>query len=402
MKKLFTMVAVGVVTFTINTASAGNLHATKVASTKKVVIPAINNTSTLRSSGCDTLLNISNSDNSVSVYSWQSPAVGYVAGSGALSDGTNFYTIQALAEEFSAPGLYNPYVTSAIVPFGYAVINPSDSALTVTAYVYNTAGTGGAPGAALDSASVTLRSIAYAITDTGLSVFSFTHQPTIAGGAYFIVINLPQMTGDTLAAYTSGGATGAGLGWLDLAGQWVPYRQLLASDTLIDDYIIATVCGTACPTITVGVTQNDRSATASASGGVGTYTYSWSDGQTGATASSLTSNTYTVTATDANGCTGTGTVTINTTGINSIGGLSNFSVFPNPSNGVFTTTLNLESASDVTISVVDMTGSKVYETTDNAVKTLSKQMDLSSIAPGIYIMNVKTANGSVNQRLVIK
>jgi hypothetical protein len=83
-------------------------------------------------------------------------------------------------------------------------------------------------------------------------------------------------------------------------------------------------------------------------------------------------------------------------------GISNFNVFPNPSNGIFNATIKLETASDVTTTVIDMIGNKVYESTDNSVTELNKQINLSSIAAGMYIVNVKTATGSVNQRIVIR
>ncbi len=97
------------------------------------------------------------------------------------------------------------------------------------------------------------------------------------------------------------------------------------------------------------------------------------------------------------------TVTPGNVGIEAIeAGVANFSVYPNPSNGVFTASLRLESASDVTISVLDMTGKKIFESTDRSVQELNKSVDLSAIAAGVYVVNVKTDNGSVNQRIVIK
>jgi hypothetical protein len=163
-----------------------------------------------------------------------------------------------------------------------------------------------------------------------------------------------------------------------------------------------------CPAITVTATEigNTKSADASASGGVAPYTFAWSGGtasSTTDTATGLTNgSTYTVTATDHNGCTGTATVSIST-GIESIdAGVTNFSVFPNPSNGLFTANVSLVAASDVTITVTDMTGSKIFESTDKAVKEINKQINLSSIATGIYFVSVKTAQGTANQRIVIK
>jgi hypothetical protein len=95
------------------------------------------------------------------------------------------------------------------------------------------------------------------------------------------------------------------------------------------------------------------------------------------------------------------TTPTDTNGIASIdAGVSNFSVYPNPSNGIFTASVHMQSTSDITTSVMDVTGTKVYESTDKNVLNLNKAIDLSSIAAGVYIVNVKTNSGSVNQRIV--
>jgi len=216
---------------------------------------------------------------------------------------------------------------------------------------------------------------------------------------------LPQIAGDSIAVATTSGATGLGQGWLEISGfGWASYPNTISGDSLVDDYIAIGVCGTACPTITTTATEIGHTKTASvtATGGVAPYTYAWSNSQTTDTATGLTNGqSYTVTATDANGCSGTATVSIST-GIESIGDISNFNIYPNPSNGLFTASIHLAAASDVAISIVDVTGAKVYETTENAVKDLDKQINLDGIAAGIYFVNVKTAQGTANQRIVIK
>jgi hypothetical protein len=281
---------------------------------------------------CDTLFNISAAaESSVGVYNWSSPAVGYVAGSGALTQSSTFFPILGIGEYFT-PGLVSAHVTGAVVAFGVVTINAGDSAKAVTAYVYDATGTGGTPGNAIDSASTTLRAIATNVTDTLLTFFTFTHAATIPAGGFFIVVPMPQTAGDSLAVANSGGATGLGQGWLNLTSAgWLNYPSILAGDSAIDDFIIADICGAACPTITVTATQigTTGSAHATSTGGVGPYTYSWSTGATTDTVTGLSTHTYTVTASDANGCTGTGSVSV-VTGIVSIGDITDFIIYPNP------------------------------------------------------------------------
>jgi len=418
MKKLFTMIAVCAVTFTTYTASAGTpVQAVKGANVQTNAKSTNYVTLNLRAATCDTLLNEGSLD-TPNVYLSGSPNEGFFSGNGALDAGGTFYPQIGVGERYTTT-VSTPHVTTALVIYGYIVINAAhaDSAQKITAYVYDTTGTSPVfneyePGAALDSASVTLGSISNDITNGQATVFNFTHQPQLASGAFFITTSLPLTTGDTLAVATNQGTTGDGNAWLEFSAGaagtgWASFDSLTGG-TAIGSYIIVSVCSAAtssCPTITTTASEigSSTSAYATASGGVGPYTYSWSSSATTDTATGLVNgNTYTVTATDHNGCTGTATVSI-ATGIASIdAGVANFSVYPNPSNGVFTANVSLVVASDVTISVTDMTGSKIYESSDKAVKDLNKQINLSTIATGIYFVSVKTAQGTANQRIVIK
>jgi hypothetical protein len=415
MKKLFTMIAVCASTLTVSARTP--LHAHTSPTSQKGSMSAIGSSvSNLRSISCDTLSNLSNLD-TATYFAWQSPSVGYASGNGALDESGTFYPIIGVAEKFDAPAGTGRYVSQALVFFTPPVINltHADSTLTVTAYVYDTTGSSlafnqYAPGNVLDSASVTLATIA-ADSLTG-TTFTFTNHATLTSGAFFITVSFPQTTGDTVIVYTNDGNTGHGNGQLALtaSGQtlWASYDSIIGGPLSL--YIFPSVCGTAapsCPTITVTATEiaNTNSADASASGGVAPYTYSWSGGSPSVTTDSVSGltngNTYTVTASDHNSCTGTATVSIST-GIASVGNITGFNIFPNPSTGSFTASVHLASASDVFLSITDLTGSKIYESTDANTKDINKNINLGTIAAGIYIASIKTAEGTANQRIVIK
>jgi hypothetical protein len=421
MKKLVSIAALCVAVFlTSVTVSASNpIYGGQKLSSQKVSNQRfLNTTSNSRAGGCDTLTNLSIADSSQYYYPMDTAAaaiaqgaidgIGYLDGNGAIAaPGGTMYSMLNIAERFTAPaGASNQYVTSAVMFFSYVNLraNSADSAIQVTAYVYDTTGVGlggYGPGQAIDSASVSLGFIG---THYGAE-FVFTHQARLLSKGFFIGLKLPQTPGDTIAVALNDGTTGNGNGWFRAGvgsiGQWIPYDSL--AHFAIGSFTFPVVCGTACPTITTTATQQGASsASASASGGQGPYSYSWSNGQTTNPATGLTAGqTYTVTATDHNGCTGNATLRL-TTGINDLNGLSSFSIYPNPSNGIFSASAKLENTSDITISIADITGSKVYEITDKAVKEMTKSIDLSNISAGIYIVNVKTDRGTATQRIAIK
>jgi len=159
-------------------------------------------------------------------------------------------------------------------------------------------------------------------------------------------------------------------------------------------------CAISLTAIQVG---NSSSAYALASGGTSPYTYIWSNHATTDTTTSITSGSYSVTATDHNGCTGTATVSISvSSGTMSIDGITKFTIYPNPSTGAFTISLYLTTISDVTVSITDMTGQKIYQSTEYGVKELNKPINPDTVSAGIYFVNVRTTQGSANQRIVIK
>jgi hypothetical protein len=98
--------------------------------------------------------------------------------------------------------------------------------------------------------------------------------------------------------------------------------------------------------------------------------------------------------TNAAGCTDTAQFTFN---VNCILGLdktiinnSSFTIFPNPSNGIFTINSLIEV--DGTIELINELGQTVYK---NRMNGLSKKIDVQSIATGIY--HLRIINGTTMQ-----
>jgi lysyl endopeptidase len=76
-----------------------------------------------------------------------------------------------------------------------------------------------------------------------------------------------------------------------------------------------------------------------------------------------------------------------------------FSIYPNPTSGLFTVEFPQNMNEEYTISVMDLTGRIIYETTDSKLK---KMINLEGLSTGKYIITVKTATVLKNQSLLIK
>ena len=73
---------------------------------------------------------------------------------------------------------------------------------------------------------------------------------------------------------------------------------------------------------------------------------------------------------------------------------SNVRLYPNPTNGI----LNIEGNGVMTISVMNMLGQKVLETTANDNTTI----DLCSFGEGIYMVRIETANGTMTEKVHVR
>jgi hypothetical protein len=141
----------------------------------------------------------------------------------------------------------------------------------------------------------------------------------------------------------------------------------------------------------------------SVSGGTSGFSYSWT-GPSGFTSSSedisgLESGLYSVTITDVNGC----TITVTDILVDSFVGLEangviNFSLYPNPSNGIFNVKLNAGKADNVTVSVFDIAGKLVYRKELDNAHTFS--VDISDKANGTYVLKVQLGDSHSQMRIV--
>ena len=135
------------------------------------------------------------------------------------------------------------------------------------------------------------------------------------------------------------------------------------------------------------------------SGGTSPYTYLWSPGgQTNDTIQNQCAGTYCCNITDNNGCSQTTCVTINlSTNIPNSAASHEVNIYPEPNNGFFR--ISGVSQGQVII-LYDCFGRKIK----NVIADRSEmQMDISTMANGIYFMSIKNSDGSVvTQKKIVK
>jgi hypothetical protein len=164
---------------------------------------------------------------------------------------------------------------------------------------------------------------------------------------------------------------------------------------------ISSVTVNALPTVSAASSTSllcvGQSASLTASGAA-TYTWNTTANTVVIVISPTVNTTYTVNATDANGCSNVATVTqtVSTcTGIQSA--INNqqlaVTVYPNPSNGVYT----IEVPSTLNVSVIDVLGKVVYS---QQLQDGKYTLNLSNLNNGLYILKAESSGAFKTVRLI--
>lgn len=96
-------------------------------------------------------------------------------------------------------------------------------------------------------------------------------------------------------------------------------------------------------------------------------------------------------------------VALSAVGTNEISNEVSLDLFPNPSNGTVTINYTANVNTDMNISIVNMIGETVYTTNGGNTKgSFIKNLDLSHLPKGVYMVNVNSGFGITTKKLVIQ
>lgn len=145
----------------------------------------------------------------------------------------------------------------------------------------------------------------------------------------------------------------------------------------------------------------DGSIALTPTGGTAPYTYLWSNGQTGQVATALAGGSYSCTITDANGCTTVVNATVATLVAVDAGTALGMEIYPNPSQGIFFVAYHLDSPEDLTVTVYNKLGQKIWEQLLTQAAVGRVEVTLNNVASGVYSVELKAGNVLNTKKVVI-
>lgn len=104
--------------------------------------------------------------------------------------------------------------------------------------------------------------------------------------------------------------------------------------------------------------------------------------------------------TSRNACTVTDTCT--PIGINDLFVNNHIDIYPNPNNGIFTASFNIENSDNLNVKIMNELGQVVYEEKlENFSGIYSKKMDISSFRKGVYMLSVSNSKNETVKKVLV-
>lgn len=147
-------------------------------------------------------------------------------------------------------------------------------------------------------------------------------------------------------------------------------------------------------------------------GASGTPTYAWDFGDANTSTDSDPTHiygaigTYYVTLTVTNEC-GSDTfgdsITLSSVGLNDMFATGDVSVFPNPSTGEFTISMDVLTSTDVEIRIENVLGAIVYESTPGVIEGVhTEEVNLGGSPAGMYFIRILAGEGQLVKKIILE
>jgi len=212
-------------------------------------------------------------------------------------------------------------------------------------------------------------------------------------------INCSPYSGTDASSICTGETFIFGTQTLNIGGT---YTEVFTGMEGCDSTVVLTLTENAIPTISVisvdEIAGNDGAIDLTIGGG-STYSYNWDNGDMTQDISGLTGGSYVVVVTDdATGCNNSETVVVNSqVGIDEL--LNNsFTIYPNPSNGIFQLTFS-NFVSNMEMQIVSATGQVVMKL---IISDETTSVDIHDVLPGAYFVKIISNNGVAVKSIVIE
>ncbi len=173
------------------------------------------------------------------------------------------------------------------------------------------------------------------------------------------------------------------------------------------DSVNITVLSTPVASYTFASSYVSASFTNTSTGSNSTYLWDFGDGSTSSVEnpSHVFSNTgpHTITLTVTNIC-GTDTYSsiVSMVGLDELSNIGSVAVFPNPSFGVVTLSLNLLTQSDINLSVQNVLGKEIYKNNlKQSTGQVSHKINLSNVGSGVYFIHVNVGGEKLIRKVII-
>jgi hypothetical protein len=82
--------------------------------------------------------------------------------------------------------------------------------------------------------------------------------------------------------------------------------------------------------------------------------------------------------------------------------MSSLSVYPNPTNGKFTVSINNPEAANMTLELVNISGQVVYRNEVKGAYSYNEDIDASSFAKGVYYLKVNDGKAVKVEKVVVQ